>query len=60
MLEARSTPNPAKSALERFMEWYNHDRAHMSLDWENMETPPAQAFKRMMAPNTAIATDGET
>ena len=30
---------PPKPAIERFMEWYNYRRAHMSLDWENGETP---------------------
>ena len=45
---------PAKPALERFMEWYNCRRTHMSLDWENRETP-AQAFLRMTAP--AVETD---
>ena len=40
---------PAKPALERFMEWYNYRRAHMPLGWENRETP-AQAFLRKMTP----------
>ncbi|MCE2508349.1 MAG: hypothetical protein J4G04_03485 [Nitrosopumilaceae archaeon] len=39
---------PPRLALERFMEWYNN-RAHMSLDWRNGETP-AQVFIRKMAP----------
>lgn len=29
------------------MKWYNHNRPHMSLDWENQETP-AQAFAKKM------------
>ena len=40
---------PAKPALEWFMERYNHRRAHISLDWEDRETP-AQAFLRKTAP----------
>ena len=28
-----------------FMKWYNHDRPHMSLNWDELETP-AQAFER--------------
>ena len=29
--------------IDLFMQWYNHDRPHMSLDWENQETL-AQTF----------------
>ena len=50
---------PPKSAIERFMEWYNYRRAHMSLDWENGETP-AQAFIRKMAPKGEIVVDEQT
>ncbi len=38
---------PARDPVERFMEWYNHDWPHMSIDWDNLETP-ARAFKRKM------------
>ena len=48
-----------KPALERFMEWYNYRRAHMSLDWENGETP-AQAFIRKMAPAGVTVIDEQT
>ena len=41
------------------MEWYNHDRPHMSLDWDNLETP-AQAFKRKMPPAGETVVDGQT
>ena len=50
---------PAKPALERFMEWYNYRRAHMSLDWENRETP-AKAFLRKMAPAGETVVDEQT
>ena len=50
---------PAKPALERFMEWYNYRRAHMSLDWEKGETP-AQAFLRKMAPAGETVVDEQT
>ncbi len=50
---------PPKPALERFMEWYNYNRAHMSLDWENGETP-AQAFMRKMAPAGETVVDEQT
>ena len=50
---------PAKPALERFMEWYNYRRAHMSLDWESRETP-AQAFLRKMAPAGETVVDEQT
>ena len=33
--------------VDLFMRWYNHDRPHMSLDWDNLETP-ARAFARKM------------
>jgi len=38
--------------VERFIRWYNNDRPHRSLDFENMETP-AHAFVRKKAPNDA-------
>ena len=50
---------PAKDPVERFMEWYNHDRPHMSLDWDNLETP-AQAFKRKMPPAGETVVDSQT
>ena len=50
---------PAKPALERFMEWYNYRRAHMSLDWNSRETP-AQAFLRKMAPAGETVIDEQT
>ena len=33
--------------VDLFMQWYNYDRAHMSLDWNNQERS-VQAFKREM------------
>ena len=30
---------PRMDAIDRFMDWYNHDRAHRSLDRENQEIP---------------------
>ena len=33
--------------LDELMHWYNEIRPHMSLDWDNLETP-SQAFKRKM------------
>ncbi len=38
----------ARDPMERFIDWYNNSRAHMSLDWEDQETS-AQAFVRKMA-----------
>ena len=29
---------PERDPVERFMEWYNYRRPHMSLDWDNLET----------------------
>jgi len=36
--------------VERFIQWYNNERPHRSLDFENLETP-AKAFVRKMAPD---------
>ena len=33
--------------VDLFMKWYNYERPHMSLDWDNRETP-IQAFERKM------------
>ncbi len=41
--------SPRLDAIDRFMDWYNHDRVHHPLDWENQETL-AQAFSRKMPP----------
>ncbi len=49
----------AKDPVERFMEWYNYNRPHMSLDWDNLETP-VQAFKRKMPPAGKTVTDSQT
>ena len=45
-----------KEPIERFMDWYNYQRAHQSLDWDSLETP-ARAFLRKMPPKDAIAVD---
>jgi len=45
--------------VDLFMTWYNHDRPHMSLDWENQETP-AQAFARKMPPEGQAVVDEVT
>lgn len=50
---------PARAAIDRLMDWYNNDRDHMSLDWENLETP-AQAFARKMPPKGGTVTDTQT
>ena len=45
--------------MDRFMGRYNHDRPHMSLDWDSQETP-AQAFMRKMPKEGETAIDGKT
>lgn len=35
--------------IARFINWYNHDRAHEALNTDQLETP-AQAYKRKMPP----------
>ena len=42
--------------VARFIHHYNHVRPHMSLDWDNLETP-ARAFQRKMAPDGEAVTD---
>ena len=44
--------------VARFMRRYNHDRPHMSLDWENQETP-VQAYARKM-PEEGEVEEGQT
>ena len=48
-----------KEPIERFMDWYNYQRAHQSLDWDSLETP-ARAFLRKMPPKDAIVVDEQT
>ncbi len=43
-----------RDPVERFVDWYNNDRPHMSLDWSKRETP-AQAHARKMPPPDAAA-----
>ena len=51
--------SPMMDAIDRFMDWYNHDRAHRSLDWENQETP-AQTFSRNMPHAGETVIDQQT
>ena len=45
--------------MDLFMKWYNYDRPHMSLDWDNQETP-AQAFERKMPEEGQTVIDEQT
>ena len=45
--------------IDLFMKWYNYDRPHMSLDWDNLETP-VQAFESKMPGEGQTVTDGQT
>ena len=45
--------------IDLFMRRYNHDRQHMSLDWENLKTP-AQAFERKMGEKGQTVVGGQT
>ena len=45
--------------IDLFMRWYNYDRPHMSLDWDNLETP-AQAFERKMPEKGQTVVDEQT
>ena len=45
--------------IDLFMKWYNYDRPHMSLDWDNLEKP-AEAFARKMPPKGKTVIDKQT
>ena len=45
--------------IDLFMKWYNYDRPHMSLNWDELETP-AQAFERKMASEGETVIDTQT
>ena len=45
--------------IDLFMQWYNHDRPHMSLSRDERETP-AQAFVRKMPPKGETVIDEQT
>ena len=45
--------------MDLFMKWYNYERPHMSLDYDNLETP-WEAFQRKMPPAGSIVVDGQT
>ena len=42
--------------LDEFLTFYNEERPHMSLDWENLETP-AEAFERLVPSLAASGGD---
>ena len=44
--------------IHELVDWYNNIRPHMSLDWDNLETP-AQAYVRKM-PAEGIAVDEQS
>ena len=50
---------PKKDAITRFMDWYNNDRPHMFLGFDNLETL-AKAFIRKMPPPGKIVVDQQT
>jgi putative transposase len=39
--------------IHELVHWYNHIRPHMSLDWDNLETP-AKAYVRKMPPEGVV------
>ena len=50
---------PKKDAVARLIEWYNYEKAHQSLDWENPETP-AWAHVRKMPLRGETVVDAQT
>lgn len=45
--------------IDELIHWYNHIKPHMSLDWDNLETP-AKAFLRKMPEKGTRVIDEET
>lgn len=45
--------------IDLFMRWYNYERPHMSLDYDNLETP-WEAFRRKMPPAGTVVVDEQT
>ena len=45
--------------IDLFMKWYNYERPHMSLDYDNLETP-CDAFQRKMTPSGRVVVDKQT
>ena len=45
--------------IDLFMKWYNYERPHMSLDYDNLETP-WEAFRRKMPPAGTVVVDEQT
>lgn len=47
------------SGIDELIHWYNHIKPHMSLDWDNLETP-AKAFVRKMPERGTTVIDEQT
>lgn len=45
--------------IDELVEWYNYTKPHMSLDWDNLETP-AKAFVRKMPQKGSTVIDEQT
>ena len=45
--------------IHELVRWWNHTRPHMSLDWDNLETP-AKAFVRKMPPKGITVVDEQS
>ena len=45
--------------MDELIHWYNYTKPHMSLDWDNLETP-AKAFIRKMPENGSTVIDEQT
>jgi putative transposase len=45
--------------IDELVHWYNHIKPHMSLDWDNLETP-AKAFVRKMPEKGSTVIDEQT
>ena len=40
--------------MDEFVDWYNNIRPHMSLDWDNLETPARAFLRKMPAPGADL------
>ncbi len=59
LLRFESTMQRVSDPIDLFMKWYNMEGPHMSLDWDNSETP-VQAFARKMPKSGTRVIDEQT
>ena len=56
LLEFEAIMMRKSDPIDLFMQWYNYDRPHRSLNWAELETP-VEAFKRKMPKEDRIVDE---